>query len=228
MEKEDTSAKERLVSSALHHFAKAGYDGASTRTITKDAKVNVAAIPYYFASKEGLYRAVIERLIDIVRRKLGFFSDEAVMAVLNDGTSPEVLESYLHDAVTRLIHFLLVDMDGHALPSLFLREQAVPTAAFSLLYDAAIEPNHKALTALVARLTGYSADSQDACLCTNSIVGLVSIYRTHREMCLRRLGCAAYGKKEIQVITDMALKNVDALVDCHRLLNGLKSLRATA
>ncbi|MDD3183347.1 MAG: CerR family C-terminal domain-containing protein [Alphaproteobacteria bacterium] len=227
MKKEDTSAKERLVESALRHFAKDGYDGASTRTITKDAKVNVASIPYYFASKEGLYRAVIERLIDVVRRKLGFFPDEAVMAVSSDEASPEVLMSYLHDAVTRLIHFLLVDLEGHALPSLFLREQAVPTAAFSLLYDAAIEPNHKALTALVARLTGYSADSQNACLCTNSIVGLVSVYRTHREMCLRRLGCKAYGKKEIQVITDMAHKNVEALIACHRVLNGLKPLRRT-
>jgi AcrR family transcriptional regulator len=40
-------------------FAEEGFDGASIRTIAKDAGVNIAMISYYFGSKEKLLEALI-------------------------------------------------------------------------------------------------------------------------------------------------------------------------
>jgi AcrR family transcriptional regulator len=40
-------------------FAEEGFDGASIRTIAKEAKVNIAMISYYFGSKEKLLEALI-------------------------------------------------------------------------------------------------------------------------------------------------------------------------
>ena len=40
-------------------FAEHGYDGTSIRTISKEAKINIAMVSYYFGSKEKL----LERLI---------------------------------------------------------------------------------------------------------------------------------------------------------------------
>ena len=52
-------AKERLLEAATDVFGRYGYEAATTRMIAKEAKVNIAAIPYYFNGKEGLYFAVI-------------------------------------------------------------------------------------------------------------------------------------------------------------------------
>src|SRR5215469_4812704 len=56
---EETRA--RILEAALELFAASGFEGASTRTIAEQAGVNLPAIQYYFGSKEGLYRAVVEQ-----------------------------------------------------------------------------------------------------------------------------------------------------------------------
>ena len=53
--------RSRILEAALELFAASGFEGASTRTIAERAGVNLPAIQYYFGSKEGLYRAVVEQ-----------------------------------------------------------------------------------------------------------------------------------------------------------------------
>lgn len=55
------SAKSRILDSAERLFARHGFEATSLRAIIVDAKVNLAAVHYYFRSKEGLIRAVFER-----------------------------------------------------------------------------------------------------------------------------------------------------------------------
>jgi len=56
-------AKQRLIKAGLEIFGTFNLEGATTRQLAQRAGVNQAAIPYYFAGKEGLYLAVIEHLI---------------------------------------------------------------------------------------------------------------------------------------------------------------------
>ena len=53
--------KQRILSSAEHHFARQGYHATSLRSITATANVNLAAVNYHFGSKESLLESVIER-----------------------------------------------------------------------------------------------------------------------------------------------------------------------
>jgi len=62
-------------------FSELGYDGASTRTISGEAGVNMAMLNYYFGSKEGLYLAVFERKISAFRTLLqNIGSDDSISA----------------------------------------------------------------------------------------------------------------------------------------------------
>jgi AcrR family transcriptional regulator len=51
-------ARARLLQAGLRLFAQQGYSRTSTRELAENARVNVAAISYYFGDKAGLYRAV--------------------------------------------------------------------------------------------------------------------------------------------------------------------------
>lgn len=53
--------RERLIAAGVREFAAEGFTGASMRRLTAAAGTNVAAVKYYFGSKEGLYHAVVER-----------------------------------------------------------------------------------------------------------------------------------------------------------------------
>lgn len=53
--------RESLLDAAERRFAADGVEGASLRAITREAGANLAAVHYYFGSKEGLVEAVFDR-----------------------------------------------------------------------------------------------------------------------------------------------------------------------
>ena len=54
------SKEENILFSAEKIFAEKGFAGTSIREISKDAKVNVSMISYYFGSKEKLFEKIFE------------------------------------------------------------------------------------------------------------------------------------------------------------------------
>src|SRR5689334_8538607 len=71
-------AKERILDAAEREFAAHGFHGASLRSMTRAADVNVASIHYYFGSKEALLRATLERIVRPVNEERLRQLDEAL------------------------------------------------------------------------------------------------------------------------------------------------------
>jgi AcrR family transcriptional regulator len=63
MDKDKIDKKDHILDVAERVFSELGFDGASTRTISGEAGVNMAMLNYYFGSKEGLLVAVFNRKI---------------------------------------------------------------------------------------------------------------------------------------------------------------------
>lgn len=63
MRKQQNSAKQRILKSAVKEFATHGFWGARASRIAKGAGINKAMIFYYFSSKENLYRVIIENTV---------------------------------------------------------------------------------------------------------------------------------------------------------------------
>src|SRR5688572_33489255 len=55
-------AKERILQHAVQIFSQRGFDGFTTRELSAKAKVNIAAINYYFGHKQGLYDAAVDEV----------------------------------------------------------------------------------------------------------------------------------------------------------------------
>lgn len=62
--------RERILIAALAAFSQRGFDGATTREIATEAGVNLGLIQYYFAGKENLWRAAVERAFGQIRTNL--------------------------------------------------------------------------------------------------------------------------------------------------------------
>ncbi len=72
---ENLDSRQKLINSATKLFAHKGFDGASTREIASHAGVNISMIKYYFNGKEGLYRAIIDDLIEKQTQYASTFMD---------------------------------------------------------------------------------------------------------------------------------------------------------
>lgn len=64
MPRDPTDTRARILEAATRAFATAGFAGASVRTITRAAGVNVATLGYHFTDKKGLFAAVVARYYD--------------------------------------------------------------------------------------------------------------------------------------------------------------------
>ena len=56
--------KEKLLQTAMELFAKHGIDGVSTRDLAKASGVNLCSINYYFGTKQKLYEAILDNVIE--------------------------------------------------------------------------------------------------------------------------------------------------------------------
>jgi AcrR family transcriptional regulator len=61
--------KERILETAERLFSERGFDRTSLRNITAAARVNLAAVHYYFGSKEGLLEAIFARVVGPVNEE---------------------------------------------------------------------------------------------------------------------------------------------------------------
>ena len=91
--------RQRLIAAATEVFGRLGFEAASTRAIADAAGANLAAIPYHFGGKEGLYLAVADAIAAGMLAQLGpvldaieagFRADQpraAVLATMRDRKS---------------------------------------------------------------------------------------------------------------------------------------------
>jgi AcrR family transcriptional regulator len=62
--KEKGDSRLRILEGAAEEFAQAGFSGARIDRIARRTKLNVRMIYYYFGSKKGLYRGVLENIYE--------------------------------------------------------------------------------------------------------------------------------------------------------------------
>lgn len=64
-----TNTKTAILDAAENLFVEQGFEGASLRSVTAMADVNIAAIHYHFGSKDALVKAVLERRLSPINQE---------------------------------------------------------------------------------------------------------------------------------------------------------------
>jgi TetR/AcrR family transcriptional regulator len=86
-----TLNRARILQAAEQVFAEQGYRGATTAAIARRAGLPKANLHYYFGTKEALYRAVLEGVLDLWLGELD--------AITADQDPGEALSRYIHAKV---------------------------------------------------------------------------------------------------------------------------------
>ncbi|NVJ92222.1 MAG: CerR family C-terminal domain-containing protein [Methylocystaceae bacterium] len=209
-------AKEKLLQAAIKIFAIHGFEGASTRLLTKEAGVNISAIPYYFESKEGLYEAVVRHIISQASEKVGEMIQHIKAALEESTLTQPSAREFLHQFIKSMTIFLLSEQNTPYFAQIIVREQMQPSSIFEILYDDFMGPVHAILTRLISFLCGTGAHEVETILCTHSILGQLMVFKTHQELALRSLGVASLSAENVETIIQLILQNTDAVIAAHR------------
>ncbi|MBB4211683.1 TetR family transcriptional regulator [Rhodothalassium salexigens DSM 2132] len=140
------SPKERLITAGAGEFAAHGFNGASIRRVTAAAETNVAAVKYYFDSKEGLYQAVVQRFFDRIRPTRQTMLGEARCLPPDH---PDRVDAILRAMIAPHLR-LLYDPDGKDYLQLLSRFAVEPRALTIRIYLSEIGPVRQDLIAALA------------------------------------------------------------------------------
>ena len=213
MDKEKNSAAARMIETAGPLFADQPFDAVSTRQIAKAAGVNLSAISYHFENKEGLYRAIFEKIIEDfkpIRVGFGLYLSASMQAA---GDDRQALAEIVIKFVTDLLDSVMSPENPRWRMRLIIREMQAPTDCFDLVLEGHINIMHDLLGMLVAKILREPESSPSVKLTTHSILIMCLQYALNEPLVTARLGWKKMGVAEIDIIksslTKMVLRALD-------------------
>lgn len=88
---EDNETRERILNTAQRLFAQKGFDKVNLRELTKEANTHLAAVNYYFGTKDQLLVALVKRASDTIGAERDQLLQEALSQDLSVRARVEVI-----------------------------------------------------------------------------------------------------------------------------------------
>jgi AcrR family transcriptional regulator len=213
--RQDPGPQTRLLEAAIDIFGRYGYEGSTTRNIAQAAGVNIATIPYYFNSKEGLYRAVISHIVTMLKAHVLGSLKEINESSFTGRNSRQQAQGQLQRLLETLIGFMLGSPQAPRVARIILHEQLYPSSAYDVLFKGFMEPLLEALTTLISTVSG-DPERRTAKLRAIAVVGQVFVFRMARETIIRSLDMEGYNNKEMKEIRQVVLDHTKSILSSFR------------
>lgn len=210
-------AKSALIQAAIEQFGEHGMR-ATTRDIAALAGQNIAAIAYYFGSKEALYMASAHWIGDFFNQHFQQHVAEAQTLISADSQDKTAIRRLIHSVCSLMTQLLTNDNTLH-ISKFVSREQLAPTDAYYIIHEHMIAPMHAYFSQLIARYTGRDSDDTQTILHAHGLVGGIVGFRLARETILMRCGWSEFNEARTRLIENVISQQVDFI------LQGLSSPR---
>ena len=179
--------RERLLAAARIVFSEHGFQNATVREICRRADVNVAAVNYYFNSKEALFAATL--------------NFEPLLALCKQDTRDSInAQEQLLNFIRDFLMQLLDEKESSVQCQFMARELAEPTPVLGKIVQEAIAPIHQFVANLVREIVGNSVDDAELRRCVFSIFGQCMYYRHGQPVIQRLHPQLRYNHEEIAAI----------------------------
>jgi AcrR family transcriptional regulator len=204
--------RQRLIEAGVEIFGRYNFEATTTRMLADRAGVNLAAIPYHFSSKEGLYHAVVRHIVEQATAAYRPAVAQISERLERSDCSGSECFAMLAKVLNTMISTILGTPEAKSWAGIILREQMEPTAAFDIIYEDLMLPVMRCCLALVARILHREPDDPETMLKVIAIVGQVLIFRTSREAVIRSLNWEGYSRREIEMVQTLTERNARAIL----------------
>lgn len=218
----DGDTKQRVLESACGLFAEKGYRDTTVHEICEKANANIAAVNYYFGSKDELFVAACEHAYELS-------SEAGVLgADLTEGrASGETLEAFIRARVramfatgpTSYLWRISMHMHSDANRARAHGRHEDPRGLRRELHKRIIEPTVKRLDRLMAALVGVSPEDPHARMFAFSLLAQIMAlgHPHHKRPCQHVFGKEHPDEADIEMLCDHLTR---------LLLTGIRETRA--
>jgi AcrR family transcriptional regulator len=188
----EENTRDKILNAAGEVFAEYGFEGATIRSITERAEVNVAAVNYHFRDKAELYNRVV---LDACSARAAWRD-----AVANPTDSPE---ERLRTLISHFLEYMLGPDRPAWKPRLMAREMANPTTALDELVEKNIRPfRDEFLIPTLRELTGDRFSRRQLSFIGSSVMGQCLYFHQSRPIIERLNPDFKIGKAQIEEIAN--------------------------
>jgi TetR/AcrR family transcriptional regulator, regulator of cefoperazone and chloramphenicol sensitivity len=204
--------RQRLIEAGVEIFGRYNFEATTTRMLADRAGVNLAAIPYHFNSKEGLYHAVVSHIVEQAAAAYRPAVAQINESLEKSDCSGSECFAMLSKVLNTMISTILGTPEAKSWAGIILREQMEPTTAFDIIYEGLMLPVLRCCLALVGRILHREPDDPETMLRVIAIVGQALIFRTSREAVIRSLNWEGYSQREIEMVQTLTVRNARAIL----------------
>ena len=201
--------RKRILDAAVEVFAGEGYAAAHTRLLAERAGVKLPTLAYYFGSKEGLFRAVIERIAAQFESKMAPVANK-VRAVLDQGeVSRETLLELLCELLDAFIATMLSSDHPESWRQIIARAESENQAALEPLSACIRGLGAGTCQMVIARLVDDGDDKEMSWMRTVAILGQIHIFTKVQVRC--GLNWDNFTAERVQAVQHLVRDNVHAI-----------------
>ena len=201
-----SNSRQRLLEAAVDVFGKYGFEASTTRMIASKAGANIAAIPYYFNGKEGLYRAVVTHIVEKIEANAGTtFQDMAALASKKNLSKKDAL-SALETLLKAIINLMIGSSEAPRIARIIMREQIDPSPAYDIIFSRLMSPFISNIAAFLT-IASKNISRREATLRAMAIMGQIMAFRVGRETAVRSMGLKGYTQDETTEIRNIIIEH---------------------
>jgi len=213
LDKRGEGRRYALILAGMALFGEHGLAGTTTRMLAQHAEANVAAIPYYFGSKEGLYRAVVQHIAERAGAHMGAVREELSTFLQQKPVDREAARQGFRTLWQAMAHLFVDSEEPRAWSKILMREKGSPTEAFDILYNSQIGPMQNMAAELIANYTGRDPDDAEIRIRVHAMASAILGFLFDRVSLLRSLGAETLEKRHIPQILHVLDRFTEACLE---------------
>ncbi|MBS1239616.1 MAG: hypothetical protein H6R45_322 [Proteobacteria bacterium] len=194
--------QERLIETAIDQFGRLGFEGASTREISRASDTAMSSITYHFGGKEGLYLACADYIAAKVRER------QAVGIELVKDTTGLDRKTAIERCLKIIDNFvqIMLHPESESWARFIAREQQAPTEAFERLYQGMMKGMMDGFGNLLTKARPDLPGRERRAL-SMLIFGQALVLRAARASVCKALGTNDLGEKEAKLLRGQVRAN---------------------
>jgi AcrR family transcriptional regulator len=196
---EETRA--RIIDAASKMFGQLGFKGASTRHIATLARVNPPALQYYFDSKEGLFVACVEHVMERIWDYISEVIERAERLVAKRADVDDLIGAFC-DIQAQLTQCILTsrDKEENRLFMAMIRNGEGPAAGFEFAYKTVSGRISEVSSAIICRLLGKPPHDEETLVRTAILSGQFMVFHTAGCYVMTRLNCGKFDTARLALL----------------------------
>ncbi len=193
---------DRILKAALESFSERGLLAVSTREIAMAADVNQPAISYHFGSKDALYLACIDKIIDdyLALASTGEVA-HAITLLESESVHAKDARSALDGVMRQVLRFLLGKSTSRS-GALLLREMYNPGIAYDRLYRKVWSPGIQLVAGLISLARANGENTKEVTMDALMLISSLSAFTVGRNLSTQTLNWSVIESKELSLIDD--------------------------